>query len=332
MRNAIGIDLGGTNIKGGIVSEVGKLLEYRTIPSNAARGAKEVLRRVLSLLETLFNYSKKYSIDISGVGVVTPGVVDPDYGGVVGGAYNIPGWCGTPFMKVISEEYDVDVFAHNDVTGTVLAEYKYGAGRGKRNIILAAFGTGIGGGIIIDGKLYSGASGYAGEIGHMVIHAGGYKCTCGIKGCWEEYASIRGILRTAKMIMRAHNADSLGGVKFNEKHGLTPPDIFTGAEKNDPIALEIVDAICRDTAIGVGSLINIFNPDMFIIGGGISKAGKIYLNGIKSKIANYTLPDARKSVDIVATEIGYEAGLVGAAVLVFEGINGYFKNRHLKFR
>jgi len=325
MRYALGIDLGGTNIKGGLVTENGELLEYRTVASNAKKGADEVLNRIITIIQDLYDYIKKQSINIDGIGIVTPGAVDPQFGGVVGEAYNIPGWQGTPFMKIINNKFNVDVFAHNDVTGTVLAEYKYGAGKGKKNIILAAFGTGIGGGIIIDGKLYSGTTGFAGEIGHMVIHAGGYKCACGIKGCWEEYASIRGIIRTARTIMKAHNVNSLGGINFGNKIEITPPGIFTAAEKKDPVALKIVEAICRDTAIGIGSLINIFNPDMFIIGGGISKAGKIYIDGIKSNIDYYTLPNARKAVEIVPAEIGYEAGLVGAAALVFEEVNKYSK-------
>ena len=326
MKYAIGIDLGGTNIKGGILSEDGKLLEYQFVESKVEKGAEEVLNRIITLLQRLYDLAKEKSINVIGIGVASPGVIDPVFGGVVGGAYNIPGWYGTPFMKVISEKFNIDVFAHNDVTATVLAEYKYGAGVGKKNIILAAFGTGIGGGIIINGKLYSGATGYAGEIGHMIIHAGGYRCTCGAKGCWEEYASVRGIVRTAKNIMKAHNVNTLGNIRFNGERKITPPDIFSSAEKGDPIALKIVDAVCKDTAIGVGSLINIFNPDLFIIGGGISKAGKIYLDGIKSKVADFTLPDARKAAEIVLAKIGYEAGLVGAGALVFEGINRYAKS------
>jgi len=323
MRYAIGIDLGGTNTKGGIVSEDGKLLEYQFLSSNVEDGSQAVLNVIITLLKNLYNFLNEKSINIDGIGIVTPGVVDPKFGGVVGGAYNIPGWIGTPFMGIIKEKFNVEVFSHNDVTGTALAEFKYGAGKGKKNIILTAFGTGIGGGIIINGKLYSGSTGYAGEIGHMIIHAGGYQCTCGAKGCWEEYASIRGIVRTAKLKMKACKVDSLGSIKFDKNKKITPPDIFSAAKIGDSVAVKIVNAICRDTAIGVGNLINIFNPDLFIIGGGISKAGNIYLNGIKSKIADYTLTDSRAAVDIVLTEIGYEAGIVGAAALVFEGINRY---------
>ena len=323
LRYAIGIDVGGTNIKGGLVREDGKLIDYDFLPTESKRGAERVLENIILLLERIFNRVKTESINVHGIGVVTPGVIDTKLGGVKGGAYNIPGWIGMPFMKIIAERFKRPVFAHNDVTGTVLAEFKYGAGRGKSNIVLAAFGTGIGGGIVIDGKLYSGATGYAGEIGHVVIHKGGYRCTCGTEGCWEEYASIRGILRTARSIIKDSRGRYSDSPLIGDTKNLTPEIIFNEAREGDELAGIIVDRICEDTAIGIGSLINIFNPDIFIVGGGISRAGKIYLDGIASHVEKYTLPDSLEAVEIKLAELGYEAALIGAASLVFEGINRY---------
>ena len=323
-RHAIGIDLGGTFLKGGIVSEKGKLLEIHTIPSEAAKGPDRILENLLSTGRRLVERAKERGVDLSGIGVVSPGVIDPAYGGIVGGAENLPGWEKVPFMRTMGECFGLPVSAHNDVTSHVLGEARFGAGRGKRNIVMASFGTGIGGGIIVDGRLYSGAIGYAGEIGHIAVHAGGRTCACGTKGCWEEYASIRGILRTARSIVRSARAPWPG-----EGSALTPEAVFEAARRGDGTALEIVDAIGRETAVGVGGLINVFNPEVFIIGGGIaaagSAAGGLYLAAIHKHLPAWTLKFSLRSVELVEALLGYEAGIIGASVLVFEGINMYKK-------
>ncbi len=320
---AVGVDIGGTNLKGGIVSDSGELIYYKYKATEVSKGADTVLVNITLLIQDLIKTAEKKGLAIDGIGIVTPGVVDANKGMVKGGAYNIPGWMGTPFMKIIYESFKTPVFAHNDVTGTVLAEYKYGAGKGKSNIILATFGTGIGGGIVVNGMLYDGATGYAGEIGHMVVRKGGIKCTCGIRGCWEEYVSVRGIIRTAISIIHESGESYKGSQLISQVDSISPEVIFNAAKSEDELAKIIVDRICDDAATGIGSLINIFNPDVFIVGGGISKAGSIFIDGIKSHIAKYTLPDSRESVEIKPAELGYEAGIIGAASLVFEGINGY---------
>jgi glucokinase len=202
----------------------------------------------------------------------------------------------------------------------------YGVGIGRKHLIMASFGTGIGGGIVIDGGLYDGATGYAGEIGHLVAYAGGHTCTCGVKGCWEEYASIRGILRTAgDLLEKDRLRESLIFTSLDRGETLTPRIIFDAARKGDSLALSIVDEIGNNTAIGLGSLINVFDPEMVIIGGGISEAGVIYLNTIKAHIPQWTLEDSREGVEIVLAKLGSKAGIFGAAALVFRDINRYMK-------
>ncbi|MFW6138583.1 MAG: ROK family protein, partial [Spirochaetota bacterium] len=249
----------------------------------------------------------------------------PCFGGPTGGADNLPGWRNTPFMKHMYSRLGVPVFSHNDVTTITLGEARHGAGNGKNNIVMASFGTGIGGGIIINGKLYEGATGYAGEIGHFCVDKNGFKCSCGITGCWEEYASVRGIIRTAESVLAySRDKQTLIQEMVAHKHGkLTPEAIFDAAGKNDPVALQIVDEIGSNTARGIGGLINIFNPDLFIIGGGIAGAGKIYLDAIKRHIAEWTLPDSLQSTQLVLARLGDKAGIIGASLLVFENINCY---------
>jgi glucokinase len=322
-RYAVGIDLGGTFLKGGIVSESGELLEMRTTPSEVDRGPDRILENLLSTTLLLLERGKAKGVTPAGVGVVSPGVIDPAFGGIAGGAENLPGWEKIPFMRTMEERFGLPVHAHNDVTSHVLGEARFGAGKGKRDVVMASFGTGIGGGIVTGGRLYSGAIGYAGEIGHIAVHAGGHTCACGTKGCWEEYASIRGILRIAREILaRSPTARSSSPL---EPGRLTPETIFEAARRGDRTALEIVDEIGNETAVGIGGLINVFNPQVFIVGGGIATAGEsaggLYLASIGKHLPRWTLKFSLRSVEIAKARLGYEAGVVGASVLVFEGIN-----------
>jgi len=321
---AVAIDLGGTRLKGGIVSSDGDITHYRIISSEIERGPEKIMNNLTSVIADLLENAGIEKKTIKGIGVATPGIIDPVFGGLTGGAENLPGWKNTPFMRILHDTFNYPVFAHNDVTATVLGEYTFGAGKGKKDIVLASFGTGIGGGIIIGGQLYGGAAGYAGEIGHLVTSFGGETCACGVKGCWEAYASLGGIVRTVKK----HFKDTLKKssmfttiTKANDAD--IPRLLFDAARDNDPAALDIVDEIGIYTAVGVGSLINILNPELFIIGGGIAEAGTIYLEAIKKHLPDWTLKDSLESVEIVLAKLGYTAGLIGASILVFEDINRF---------
>jgi glucokinase len=324
-RFAVSIDLGGTNLKGGIVSAEGTITGYRSVPSHVADGPVLIMENLISFTRDLLHDSKQSSLPVEGIGVATPGIIDPAFGGLTGGADNLPGWKNTPFMKILTQKFSIPVFAHNDVTATVLGEVRYGAGIGRADVVMASFGTGIGGGIMINGKLYDGATGYAGEIGHLVIAARGHTCTCGMRGCWEEYAATRGILRIARHHMKRDRIEKsiLFGEMQRSQQGLTPRNIFQTAREGDHLALAIVDEIGRNTAVGLGSLINIFDPEMVIVGGGIAEAGAIYLNAIKSHIQDWTLPDSLRGVQIVLAKLGSRAGIFGASTLVFDKINRY---------
>jgi glucokinase len=319
---AVGLDLGGTNLKGGLVFPRGEVTGWTVTPPGIERGPDHIIDELAALARSLIRAAEERGTEVSGVGVATPGIIDPEFGGLTGGAENLPGWKNAPFMKVLHRRLGLPVYAHNDVSATVLGELWFGAGNGRKNIIMASFGTGVGGGIVINGELYAGSRGYAGEIGHMVTSVNGRPCACGMQGCWEEYASIRGILRTARGRLAAGD----GGcplAELDRRGELTPEAIFDAAGRGDPLAEDIVDEVARDTAIGIGSLINIFNPELFIIGGGIASAGEPYLNAIQRYLADWTLPDALAQTEVVPASLGYQAGVIGAAVLVFRGVNRY---------
>jgi glucokinase len=324
-RYAICLDLGGTNLKGGIVSESGVLTLHQSFASEAEQGREKILQNLVRLAGGLLQEAKSASIRPEGIGVSTPGIIDPIFGGLTGGAVNLPGWSNTSFMKVLYEHFHLPVYAHNDVTATALGEATYGAGVGMRHVIVASVGTGIGGGIIIDGRLYEGGTGYAGEIGHLIAVAGGRLCNCGIRGCWEEYAALRGILRTAAGFLENDTAKESIIHSMIENEPLSPRIIFDAARRGDSLALRIVDEIGNSTAVGIGSLINIFDPEMVIIGGGVAEAGSFYLNAILTHIQDWTLEDSLEGVQIVLAKLGSRAGIFGAASLVFRNINRYMK-------
>jgi glucokinase len=325
-RHAVCLDLGGTNLKGGIVSDQGKLTHHMNRPAEVEKGPEQILKNLTTLSAILLGEAEKDAIHIEGIGVSTPGIIDTDFGGLTGGAVNLPGWQNTPFMKVLYNEFRIPIFAHNDVTATALGEASYGSGVGRNHVIMASVGTGIGGGIIIGGRLYEGATGYAGEIGHIVTFAGGHLCNCGVRGCWEEYAALRGIMRTTQEHLGRDVARESAIFPMRERAGdLTPRIVFDAARTGDRVALDIVDEIGSNTAVGLGSLINVFDPDMVIIGGGIAEAGEIYLKAIKKHIPGWSLPDSREGVEIVLAKLGSKAGIFGASALVFGDINRYMK-------
>jgi glucokinase len=322
---AVGIDLGGTNLKGGLVSRRGGVRSFSVTPSGTREGQRGVWTALSEMTSRLLAVAADHGLIPLGIGVATPGIIDTRFGGLTGGAENLPGWKNTPFMKLLHERFGLPVHAHNDVSATVIGEFHHGAGVGKKHVILVSFGTGVGGGIIIDGRFYGGASGYAGEVGHLVTRAFGQTCACGIRGCWETSASIGGILAAARrQLETSRGKKSLIARWLKERPAdLTTRIIFEAAERRDPTALSIVDEAGCSAAVGIGSLINIFNPELVIIGGGIVAEGAVFFDAVLRHLPDWTLKDSLDAATVVPSRLGYRAGIIGAATLVFEKINRY---------
>ena len=293
--NYIGIDIGGTNIKGAIISKTGKILDFKNM--DCKQDGREILNTIINLIESLKNNNPDKSIKAIGIG--TPGVVDVKFGGVIDGCPNIKGWKGIKFIPIIKNKFNLPVFAHNDVTIMAVGENMFGSAKGKKNVICVALGTGIGGGIIINEQVYDGHTNYAGEIGHMIIEVNGRDCNCGSKGCWEAYAGAIGIKNTAKEIMP----------KYAE---LTPKELFALANK-DEAAKKIIDKTILYIAVGIANLINIFNPEMIVIGGGISQAGDALFKPLLEITPKYTMNLAWKSCKIAPAKFDEKSGVIGAA-------------------
>jgi glucokinase len=322
MKNhAIGIDLGGTNIKGIVIDQCGKGRHVTRIPTEAEKGGSRVLENIQKLIGMLLE-KEGSTDDILGVGIGTPGFVDCD-GTVIGGAENLPGWKGTNLYAPIKEKFCLPAIAANDVTVAALAESKFGAGRGVNNMVCLALGTGIGGGIVIDGKLYKGTHGMAGELGHIVVQTDGIQCNCGLKGCVERYASATGIVYLAReFAAKSREKSHLADIFSKNSDAVTSKMVYEYVAKKDPVAIKAHETACEMLARACGFITNALAPDRIVLGGGVMKAGQVISSEVTRRFRNHCWQAIADRTEIVIAECGENAGVLGAAAMVFEGIQG----------
>jgi glucokinase len=315
-RLAIGIDLGGTAIKGAIVGDGGICGAVTRVPTEAHAGGERVMGNILSLIGRLIDGSGRGASAFMGVGIGTPGFVDSD-GVVLGGAENLPGWQGMQIYGPVTERFGLKVAAVNDVTAVALAELRYGAGRGVRNMVCFALGTGIGGGIVTDGKLYKGSHGMAGEIGHIVVETEGEPCACGQRGCVERYASATGIVNMAIGMALADGAPGTAFAALVRKNPaeITCKTVYEYVAKADAIALKAHNRACDMLGRAVGIMINTFSPDRVVLGGGVMMAGNVITAAVRSYAARRCWPAIFERCEIVPAQMGEDAGVMGAGAL-----------------
>lgn len=320
-QSAIGIDLGGTNLKGIIIDRNGKGRHLTRIPTAAEKGGAHVMDNILSLIDALVKKEGSKE-DIAGVGIGTPGFVSDE--GVVDGAENLPGWKGTRLYEPIKNRFGLRAAAANDATVAALAEARFGAGRGVRNMVLLTLGTGIGGGIVVDHKLYTGTFGMAGELGHIIVETGGIQCNCGLKGCVERYSSATGHVTLAKMFSAAIPSDK--DTEFSRFVKNTPEEvssksIYEFVLKNDPVACKVHETQCEMLGRLVGIICNSLSPDMIILGGGVMKSGKLITDTVSKYAARNCWPMIWDKCELVVAELSEDAGVLGAAAMVFDAVD-----------
>ncbi len=314
---AIGIDLGGTNLKGVVLSATGEKIFSARIPTESEKGGQRILGNILRLTEILLD--KVGSKDeVLGLGLGTPGFID-QRGIIIGGAENLPGWKGTDVFSPLKKKFGLKITGGNDVTVAALAESKLGAGKGLDNVICFVLGTGIGGGIVVNSSLYQGAMGMAGELGHIVVETGGIDCNCGQKGCVERYASGPGMVQLARNYAITMVQDSsLKKIIIDNSSQITSETIYVFVSKDDPLALKVHHKACEMLGRAVGIIINIFAPDRVVLGGGVMMAGPVITSAVTKYAAGYCFADMFKHCEIVQAELGEESGQLGAALLVFD--------------
>ncbi|NQU74097.1 MAG: ROK family protein, partial [Candidatus Omnitrophica bacterium] len=300
---AIGIDVGGTNLKFGLVNKNGKILKEIILPTLGHLGKGMVLKRVIEGIKEISCGTKKTRL--LGLGLGTPGLVDT-VKGVVRGHTNIPGWTNIPLKKILEKEIGLPAFVDNDVNVMTLAEWACGGAKGAQNVVCLTLGTGVGGGIIIEGKLYHGTSLSAGEIGHIPINFKGPKCMCGNIGCLERYIGNRYIADMAKKYF-----------KKEKRSMLTPELLAKRAKHGDRLALKVWDEVAECLAAALSGIVNFVNPEKIIIGGGVSNAGNVLFTPLRKKLREKAMPIPAKDVKILKAALGARAGIIGAAMLVF---------------
>lgn len=315
MGKRIGIDVGGTNVKIALVDENGKIIYSNSVPTYAKMGYEYTVNNIKQAIKDLMKETNTDSKTIEGIGFDFPGQVDYKTG-VVKLAPNIPGWVNVPIAQMIEDEFHIPTRIDNDVRCAALGEMKFGAGQGCENFVCITVGTGIGSGLVVNGKLVRGASNAAGEIGHIKLEMkDGPICGCGDTGCLEAFASGPSIVAMAQDYIKGGKS-----TKFRELAGvdneITPYIVAKAAEEGDPVAKRIFEIVGEYIGIGLTSVINLLNPEKVIIGGGVAEAGDLLLNPIRKTIKERAMVVAGNAVEIVPAQLGNSAGVIGASMLI----------------
>jgi len=313
-RAIIGIDIGGTKIATGVVRGT-RVLERVLLPTPADRPKEEVLHQVFASVDLVLERTGYHIEEIEGIGVVAPGPLDPRMGTLLYSP-NIPALRDIPIARLMRERYGRPVLVENDANAAGLAEALFGAGTGYAHVFYVTVSTGIGTGVILGGKIYGGRTGMAVEAGHVTIDYEGPLCNCGHRGCIEAFASGTAITRRTKEKLRqattpSHLLDLVAG----DLEAITPIVVGEAARRGDPLALEIVEETARFLSIWLGGMINVFDPDIIILGGGVSQWGDLLFPRLRQLTPTYSILPRAAEVAIVPARLEADVGILGAAAL-----------------
>lgn len=313
MKYYSGVDLGGTNTKIGLCNEEGKILHSSSIKTDSIHGVEDTLERIWLEIQKQLTEEKLTKEDLSGIGIGIPGPVKNQ--SIVGFFANFPWEKNMNLKEKMETLTGIRTLVDNDVNVIAQGEAIFGAAKGHKSSITVVLGTGIGGGIFVDGRLISGMTGAGGEIGHMKLVPDGKLCGCGQKGCFEAYASATGMIREALSRLYVNKLNALYEKFQGNYETLEAKDIFEAAAAGDVFSQEIVDYEAEYLAMGIGNLLNIINPEVVVLGGGIALAKEQILEPMKQKIRKYALEITLENLEIKTGVLGNEAGILGAAAL-----------------
>lgn len=308
MEYAIGIDLGGTSIKYALVDKAGNSFFEGKLPSFASVSAAKVMEQLIKAATLLKDEAAKQDWNVLGIGLGTPGIVDETNRIVLGGAENIIGWENIDVASLMEKQMSLPVVVGNDANLMGLGETKYGAGRGCTHVVFLTVGTGIGGAVIIDGKLFSGYANRGTELGHVPLIANGEHCACGAVGCLEYYASTSALTRRFSILAKEQN------LSFDTE--INGELIVRLYHEDFPLAVECMNEHFYYLGRGIAGFVNIFSPQRIVIGGGVAESGSFYLEKIRAVFKKHVIADCALNTKIVAAELGNKAGLIGAASLI----------------
>ncbi len=313
MKYYIGIDLGGTNIKAGVVSENFEIIAKTSIKTNCPRPSEEIMDDMAKVSLMAVEQAGLTMNDIEWVGIGTPGIANSSTG-IVEYSCNLD-FHDVPMAEYLSKKLDKPVFVDNDANAAAYGEFVAGAAKGANNAVAVTLGTGVGGGIIIDGKIYSGSNFAGAELGHEVIVVDGAQCSCGRKGCFEAYSSASGLIRMTKEAME-EDKDSIMWPMSEEDGHVSGRLAFNAMRKGDASAKKVVDKYIKHLAAGVTKIINTFQPDILCLGGGVCNEGDPLILPLKELVKSEVYSkNSKKNTEIVIAKLGNDAGLIGAAFL-----------------
>ena len=312
----VAIDIGGTKIACGIISPQYQVLAKEYHLTLADEGVEPVIGRIVSAIEQIIVPRGIALSQLHAISIGAAGAIDSERG-LVTFSPNLPGWHNIPLRDIVIERLGIKTWLINDTNAAALAEHYLGVGQGVNNLIYLTLGTGIGGAIILDNKLYKGASGSAGEIGHMTIDVNGLRCKCGNIGCWETLASGTAVAREAIARIRNGEGSSLTEMVAGRIENITAEKVAMAASEGDSLALGVINKVATYLGVGLVNLVNIFNPEVIVVGGGMAKMGDLLLDPARQVVTDRAFPVAAKAVRIVTTQLGDDAGMLGAALFAF---------------
>ncbi len=312
-KYAIGIDLGGTSIKFGIVSDSGRIHKKNKIRTEAEKGPKQVIENIKTGIRELTKNSK-YKIE--GIGIGCPGVVTPGKG-IVENPPNLPGWVKVNIGRIIYHEFEKEVYVDNDANAAAIGELTFGSGKKYKSFIMITLGTGVGGGIIMNKKIYHGDFGAAGEIGHISINYKGPKCNCGSYGCIEAYAGNHYLRERVRRQLKKHPQSKLWKLIENDLSKVSPRNIQAAAEIGDKFGQSVIEELGLHLGSAFTSLVNVMDISVFIIGGGLAGFGKPLFESIEKTLRARVMAPIRRRVKVLPANLKNDAGIKGASALVF---------------
>lgn len=309
----IGIDLGGTNIAVGLVTPDGRIVRKAETPTLATRPYTDIVHDMADCITRLLSEAQVPQQDIAAIGVGIPGIADSHTGRVIF-CTNL-GWRDIPLRDALKAYYDLPIYIDNDATVAGWAEYQAGVSRNTNSSVFLTLGTGVGAGIVINGKIWSGAHGAASELGHIIIDVDGIPCTCGKRGCTERYCSATAIIRMAQEACQQQPDCAILQAVSGDTSKISAKTVIDLAKAGDVLANEIFTRYVKYLTIAINNVITFLDPDMIVLGGGVSRAGDFLLDAIRQQLPQYLLYPALPTPQLALAQLGNDAGIVGAALL-----------------
>ena len=316
MKRVLAFDLGGTKFAFGVVAENGEVIGSDKIETLAKQGPEQAIQRVNLAAQLLLKKLNIKPEELIGIGIASPGPLDISKG-CVDGSPNLPGWTDYSIEAGLSTFFNLPARIDNDANAAALGEYKFGAGKNKKNMVYITVSTGIGGGVIVDGRLMRGANGNAAELGHLTLNINGPACPCGANGCFEMYASGTAIARRTREAIQTGTQSQILNLAGSIED-ITTYHILEALQKNDALAQKIWNETTEYLGRGLAVVINTFNPELIVVGGGVTAAGDLLFKPVREKALRYAFPRLAAVCSIVPAGLGSNVGVVGAAACAFE--------------